>query len=138
MLSILKKFAINIWHDLSSAKMDSVTPFNIFDRNDAILVVVDRFSRMAHFIPCHKTNDASHIASLFLREVVCIHGVPRSQNLLVISGGYCGVLWELSGNTLLLSTHRRMISLMLSISCCSHKNEIVILNDSKRCLMCDA
>jgi len=32
---------------------------------DAIMVVVDCFSNMAHFIPCEKSDDASHVAYLY-------------------------------------------------------------------------
>lgn len=31
---------------------------------NAIMVVVDRFSRMAHFVLMHKTDDVLHVADL--------------------------------------------------------------------------
>ena len=45
---------------------------------DAIWVVIDRFTNVSHFIPMKTTNSASGLVPLYVKEVVMLHGVPKS------------------------------------------------------------
>ncbi|TPX43284.1 hypothetical protein SeMB42_g04788 [Synchytrium endobioticum] len=46
--------------------------------SDSILVVVDRRSKMAHFIPTTESITAEQTARLVFDRIVCQHGVPRT------------------------------------------------------------
>jgi hypothetical protein len=63
-------------HPWSSVSMDFIIilpPSNSFD---SIFVVVDRLTKMAHFVPCKKTASSEDTARLFLDNVYRYHGLP--------------------------------------------------------------
>ncbi|GJV54640.1 putative reverse transcriptase domain-containing protein [Tanacetum coccineum] len=45
---------------------------------DSIWVIVDRLTKSAHFLPMKKTDSIEKLAQLYLKEIVCKHGVPTS------------------------------------------------------------
>ncbi|CCO34997.1 Retrotransposable element Tf2 155 kDa protein type 2 [Rhizoctonia solani AG-1 IB] len=62
------------WEDVS---YDFIVKLPKCRGNNSILVVVDGFSKMVHFIPCKETATAEDIAQLFLEHVWKLHGTPK-------------------------------------------------------------
>ncbi|GJZ64393.1 putative reverse transcriptase domain-containing protein [Tanacetum coccineum] len=45
---------------------------------DSIWAIVDRLTKTVHFLPMKKTDSIEKLAQLYLKEIVCKHGVPTS------------------------------------------------------------
>lgn len=58
--------------------MDLITFFpRTVRQHDSIMVVVDRLSKVAHFILVKTTFLTNEVASVFSGEIVRLHGVPK-------------------------------------------------------------
>jgi len=57
--------------------MDFITDLPKSEGNDAILIVIDRLTKMAHFLPCTKEIDARQFSELFMKEIFRLHGLPK-------------------------------------------------------------
>ena len=58
--------------------MDFITTLPNSKGYTSIWVIVDRFTKMAHFIPIKKGMRNQELAMLFLKEVWRLHGLPSS------------------------------------------------------------
>jgi hypothetical protein len=44
---------------------------------DLIWVIVDRLTKVAHFIPMKMAYSGAKLAELYMSRIMCLHGVPK-------------------------------------------------------------
>ncbi|CAI7840987.1 unnamed protein product [Closterium sp. NIES-53] len=64
------------WQVVSLDLITGLPPTNA--GHDAILVVIDKFSKMGHFIPTHTTARTEEMAQLFLKYIISQQGIPTT------------------------------------------------------------
>jgi hypothetical protein len=58
--------------------LDFITGFPKTQKyNDLIMVVIDKLSKFAHFIPVKSTYQSINIAEIFMKEIFRLHGIPK-------------------------------------------------------------
>jgi transposase InsO family protein len=51
---------------------------NTSRHQDSILVILDQLTKVAHFLLVHTTDKAQKYAELYIDQIVCLHGLPRT------------------------------------------------------------
>src|SRR4051812_5516213 len=89
-------------------EMDFVTSFPRSQRGHvAIFVVIDRFSKVAHFLPVKETISTSQLADLYVSRIVSLHGIPleiSSDRGNIFTSRFWDSFQEAMGNHLNFST----------------------------------
>jgi transposase InsO family protein len=88
--------------------MDFITGFpKTQKRNNAIWVIVDYLSKVAHFLPVHEDITASQLADLYISRIVPLNGVPKkiiSDRGSLFTSRFWNSLQEAMGTHLSFST----------------------------------
>jgi hypothetical protein len=74
---------------------------------DAIMVVVDRFNKMVHFIPTKETTTAQETGRLFFTHIFKHHGLPKdivSDRNPKFTSKFWQTLWKRMGSKLKMNT----------------------------------
>ena len=59
--------------------MDFITRLPMtWRQHDSIMVVVDKFTKAAHFIPVNSTHKIDDIAKIFMKDIFKFHGLPKA------------------------------------------------------------
>ena len=75
--------------------------------NDAIVVFVDKLTKMVHYVATTTSVTAPQLATIFMREVVRLHGVPESilsDRDPRFTAHFWRAFWSQLGTTLTMST----------------------------------
>jgi hypothetical protein len=76
-VGLLKPLPIPKWK-WETISMDFITGLpTLTKQNDTIMVVVDKLSKSAHFIPVKSTCKVIDIARIFMKEIFRVHGMPK-------------------------------------------------------------
>jgi hypothetical protein len=47
-------------------------------QHDSVMVVVDKLTKVAHFIPLNLNHEATKIVDIYMRELARLHGIPKT------------------------------------------------------------
>lgn len=87
--------------------MDFIEGLQKFEGYSVIMVVVDRLSKYSHFVALKHPFTAKEVAAIFVKEIVRLHGYPRSivsERDKIFTSHFWSELFRLQGTQLKKST----------------------------------